>query len=45
MFRKMATFAAFAAVPAPLLAQGGIPAAGDSGDTAWILVCSALVLL
>lgn len=46
MIRKMlcaALLAAFTAVPA--IAQETYPAAGDSGDTAWILVSSALVLL
>ena len=37
--------AAMLAAPTALLAQDGIPAAGDSGDTAWILISSALVLL
>jgi Amt family ammonium transporter len=37
--------AILAATPAALRAQDMIPAAGDSGDTAWILICSALVLL
>jgi len=50
MFRKSAravsgVAAILAATPAALLAQGTMPAAGDSGDTAWILICSALVLL
>jgi len=50
MFRKSAravlgAATVLAATPAALMAQDIVPAAGDSGDTAWILICSALVLL
>ena len=50
MFRKSVraisgVAAILAATPAALMAQDGVPAVGDSGDTAWILICSALVLL
>ncbi len=45
MLRKFISAAVLVATPAALAAQDGIPATGDSGDTAWILVCSALVLL
>ena len=52
MFRKCTAIglrlgipAAMLAAPTALLAQDGIPAVGDSGDTAWILISSALVLL
>ncbi|MEO0063384.1 MAG: ammonium transporter [Pseudomonadota bacterium] len=43
--RKFAIAAALAALPATVWAQEPFAAAGDKGDTAWILVCSALVLL
>jgi len=45
MLRRIVTAMALAAMPVSVAAQDGIPAAGDSGDTAWILVSSALVLL
>jgi len=45
MMRKFAAAIAIAAVPAAALAQDPYSAAGDSGDTAWLLVSSALVLL
>ena len=45
MFRKSAIALALLAMPQTALARAPIPAAGDSGDTAWILVASALVLL
>lgn len=45
MFRKLIAFAALAAMSSPVLAQEVVLASGDSGDTAWILVSSALVLL
>ncbi|WP_137679353.1 ammonium transporter [Aurantiacibacter suaedae] len=45
MFRKLAAGLWLAAASDAALAQDLVPAAGDSGDTAWILVCSALVLL
>lgn len=45
MFRKLGFAMALAAIPQVALAQDGVPATGDSGDTAWILVASALVLL
>ena len=52
MFRKCTAIglrlgicSAMLAAPTALLAQDGIPAVGDSGDTAWILISSALVLL
>jgi len=43
--RKIALAAALAALPATAMAQDPYAAAGDSGDTAWILVSSAFVLL
>ncbi|RIV89460.1 ammonium transporter [Aurantiacibacter xanthus] len=45
MVRKIATGLWLAAASDAAMAQDLVPAAGDSGDTAWILVCSALVLL
>ncbi|MEL1250157.1 ammonium transporter [Aurantiacibacter gilvus] len=45
MLRKIAAASALLAMPTMAFAQDGIPAAGDSGDTAWILVATALVLL
>lgn len=45
MLRKIAAATALLAMPTMALAQDGIPAAGDSGDTAWILAATALVLL
>ena len=45
MYRRSAAALALVAVPQTALAQGGVPAAGDSGDTAFILIASALVLL
>ncbi len=45
MFRKAAIGLAALGLPSTALAQDGMVAAGDSGDTAWILVSSALVLL
>jgi Amt family ammonium transporter len=45
ILRKFAIAAALAAMPATVWAQEPFAAAGDKGDTAWILVCSALVLL
>jgi Amt family ammonium transporter len=44
MLRKLVIAAAFAALPGTAFAQTTVPAA-DSGDTAWILASSALVLL
>jgi ammonium transporter, Amt family len=44
MFRKTLGAMLLAATPSALMAQD-IPASGDSGDTAWILTASALVLL
>ena len=45
MLRKIAFAAAFAALPGAALAQVPAAPAVDSGDTAWILASSALVLL
>jgi Amt family ammonium transporter len=45
MLRKWALFAALCAVPSLAMAQGDAAPAADSGDTAWILISSALVLL
>lgn len=49
MFRKFTAAAALVALPAMLptlaCAQGTVEAVENSGDTAWILVASALVLL
>lgn len=45
MFRKIAAFAALAAMPAVVHAQETVEVVENSGDTAWILVSAALVLL
>ena len=45
MLRKIAFAAALAALPCAALAQDIAAPAADSGDTAWILASSALVLL
>tara|TARA_A100001391_G_scaffold46046_1_gene27087 strand:+ start:7468 stop:8763 length:1296 start_codon:yes stop_codon:yes gene_type:complete len=45
MVRKIVTGLWLAAASDAALAQDLVPAAGDSGDTAWILASSALVLL
>ncbi len=45
MFRKLAAAAALSAVPAVAHAQDAAEVMPDSGDTAWILVSAALVLL
>lgn len=45
MFRKSAIALSLLAISASASAQDTLVASGDSGDTAWILVCSALVLL
>ena len=45
MIRKVIAALAVAAIPTAALGQDPYAAAGDSGDTAWILVSSALVLL
>ena len=45
MLRKCAFAAALAVLPSTALAQDSLAAAADSGDTAWILASSALVLL
>lgn len=45
MIRKMLSAAALSAVPAAVAAQDTVPATSDTGDTAWILVSAALVLL
>jgi ammonium transporter, Amt family len=47
MYRKIAAGSALAALatPATLMAQDTRLAAGDTGDTSWILISSALVLL
>jgi Amt family ammonium transporter len=47
MFRKIAAGSALVALatPATLMAQDTRIAAGDTGDTSWILISSALVLL
>jgi Amt family ammonium transporter len=45
MLRKIAFAAALAALPCAALAQDTAAPAADSGDTAWILASSALVLL
>ena len=45
MYRKIAAFAALAALPATVQAQEVVEVVENSGDTAWILVSSALVLL
>ncbi len=45
MFRKTAAVLAMSALPAIAHAQGVAPATADSGDTAWVIAASALVLL
>jgi Amt family ammonium transporter len=45
MFRKLVAATALAALPAAALAQDPYAAAGNSGDTAWVIAASALVLL
>ena len=45
MLRKIAAAAALLMMPVMAQAQDSVPAAGDSGDTAWILTATALVLL
>ena len=45
MFRKFLAAPALIAASAPAAAQSTLQAAGDTGDTAWILTSSALVLL
>ena len=45
MFRKIAAFAALVAMPMVAQAQESAELAADTGDTAWILVSAALVLL
>ncbi len=45
MFRKIAAVVALSAVPVAVHAQDAAEVAPDSGDTAWILVSAALVLL
>jgi len=45
MIRKLLAGLALAGVPAAAFGQDPYAAAGDSGDTAWILASSALVLL
>lgn len=45
MIRRFLGALIAAATPTALFAQGTYEAAGDSGDTAWILVSAALVLL
>ncbi len=45
MFRKFAAFAALAAMPVTLRAQDTVEVVENAGDTAWILVSAALVLL
>ena len=45
MIRKLLTALGALAAPTALFAQDSYAAAGDPGDTAWILVSSALVLL
>ena len=45
MYRKFAAGLALAVCPTALSAQATTLAAGDTGDTAWILTSSALVLL
>ena len=41
MFRKFLAATALAAASAPAAAQTTLQAAGDTGDTAWILTSSA----
>lgn len=43
--RRLTAALSFTALPAAALAQDPLVAAGDSGDTAWILASTALVLL
>lgn len=45
MIRRFLAAMALAAIPQAVFAQDPYAAAGDSGDTAWLLVSSALVLL
>jgi Amt family ammonium transporter len=45
MIRRLIAAVALAALPAAAFAQDPYAAAGDSGDTAWVIVASALVLL
>ena len=45
MFRKTAAVLALSALPAIAHAQGVAQATADSGDTAWVIAASALVLL
>jgi Amt family ammonium transporter len=45
MIRKLAAAIAIAMIPAAALAQDAAAPAADSGDTSWILISSALVLL
>jgi Amt family ammonium transporter len=45
MLRKLAIATAFAALPAAAVAQAPAASPANSGDTAWILASSALVLL
>ncbi|TIX49977.1 ammonium transporter [Alteraurantiacibacter aquimixticola] len=45
MFRNLAAFAALAAMPTIAHAQETVEVVENSGDTAWILVSAALVLL
>ncbi len=45
MFRKIAAFAALTAIPVAARAQEVVDVVENSGDTAWILISSALVLL
>ena len=45
MFRKFLATSALIAASVPAAAQTTLQAAGDTGDTAWILTSSALVLL
>ena len=45
MLRKFAAFAALCAIPVSAMAQETVEAVENSGDTAWILIASALVLL
>ncbi len=45
MLRKFAAFAALCSIPVSAMAQETVEAVENSGDTAWILIASALVLL
>ncbi|GAA0279828.1 ammonium transporter [Alteraurantiacibacter aestuarii] len=45
MFRRFACFAALVAMPALARAQDSVEVVENSGDTAWILISAALVLL